>query len=198
MSPNSQVTGLSVYHCVLLFVPLCLLTGLAHYSTSFVSCRVPVGMGGSLKPGAFPTCQPGSQELKGEPESPLMGTLSPNSPARSSCQPSSPAESNTCNKNLVVRIKSEESTGCVRKLEQSDMLLLFLQSDTKATPDPKACNWKKYKYIVLNPLCATTTVKVEEVEEPQSKVSPIANGMGSTPKASTEAWSGEVPGQIDR
>ncbi|XP_028284966.1 B-cell CLL/lymphoma 6 member B protein isoform X2 [Parambassis ranga] len=136
------------------------------------TARVPVGMGGSLKPGAFPTCQPGSQELKGEPESPLMGTLSPNSPARSSCQPSSPAESNTCNKNLV--------------------------SDTKATPDPKACNWKKYKYIVLNPLCATTTVKVEEVEEPQSKVSPTANGMGSTPKAPTEAWSGEVPGQIDR
>ncbi|XP_010766335.1 B-cell CLL/lymphoma 6 member B protein isoform X2 [Notothenia coriiceps] len=133
--------------------------------------RVPADVGGSLKPGAFPTYQPGSKEMKGEPESPLMGspTPSPDSPARSSCQPNSPAESNTCSKNLV--------------------------SDVKASPDPKACNWKKYKYIVLNPLCATTTVKEEEMEEPQSRTSP--DRMGSTPKA-TEEWSGEVPGQIDR
>ncbi|XP_056225876.1 B-cell CLL/lymphoma 6 member B protein [Seriola aureovittata] len=136
--------------------------------------RVPVEGGGSLKQGAFPSSQPRSKELKGEPESPLTGppTPSPDSPARSSCQPNSPAESNTCNKNLV--------------------------SDTKATPDPKACNWKKYKYIVLNPLCAATTVKEEEMEEPQSQASPITDRMGLTPKAPGEAWSGEVPGQIDR
>lgn len=136
-----------------------------------VATRVPAEVGGSLKPGAFPSCQPASKALKGEPESPLMGTPtpSPDSPARSSCQPNSPAESNTCNKNLV--------------------------SDVKASPDPKACNWKKYKYIVLNPLCSATTVKEEEVEEPQSHTSPMADRMGSTP---TEAWSGEVPGQIDR
>ncbi|CAN9509639.1 unnamed protein product [Ophioblennius macclurei] len=133
------------------------------------AARVPVVTGGSLKPGVFPNCQPRSKELKGEPESPLSGTPipSPDSPARSSCQPNSPSESNTCNKNLM--------------------------SDTKATPDPKACNWKKYKYIVLNPLCATATVKVEEVEEAQSQGSPTA-----TTKVPTEAWSGEVPGQIDR
>ncbi|XP_069026027.1 B-cell CLL/lymphoma 6 member B protein isoform X1 [Embiotoca jacksoni] len=131
--------------------------------------RVPAG---SLRPGTFPTCQPGSKELKGEPESPLTGTptSSPDSPTRFSCQPNSPAESNTCSKNLV--------------------------SESKATPDPKACNWKKYKYIVLNPLCAAATVKVEEMEEPQSQASP--GRMGSTLKAPTEAWSGEVPGQIDR
>ncbi|XP_041821276.1 B-cell lymphoma 6 protein homolog isoform X2 [Chelmon rostratus] len=139
-----------------------------------VATRVPAEIGGSLKPGAFPTCQPGSKALKGEPESPLMGTPtpSPDSPARSSCQPNSPAESNTCNKNLV--------------------------SDVKASPDPKACNWKKYKYIVLNPLCSATTVKEEEIEEPQSHTPPMADRMGSTPKAAAEAWSGEVPGQIDR
>lgn len=133
--------------------------------------RVPVVTGGSLKPGAFPSCQPRSTELKGDPESPLMAspTLSPSSPTRSSCQPSSPAASETCNKNLV--------------------------SDAKATPDPKACNWKKYKYIVLNPLCAASAVKVEEMEEPQNRASPTDD---STPKAPTEAWSGEVPGQIDR
>lgn len=68
------------------------------------SCRLPAEAGGSLEPGAFPTCQPRSKAQKGEPESPQMGspTPSPDSPARSSCQPSSPAESNTCNKNLVV------------------------------------------------------------------------------------------------
>ncbi|XP_034412450.1 B-cell CLL/lymphoma 6 member B protein [Cyclopterus lumpus] len=137
-----------------------------------VATRVPADVGGSLKPGAFPTSQPGSKQLK-EPELPLIGTAtpSPDSPARSSCQPNSPAESNTCNKNLV--------------------------SDIKATPDPKACNWKKYKYIVLNPLCAATAVKEEEMEEAQSHTSPVANRKESTPKA-TEAWSGEVPGQIDR
>ncbi|XP_044040817.1 B-cell CLL/lymphoma 6 member B protein isoform X2 [Siniperca chuatsi] len=139
-----------------------------------VATRVPAEVRGSLKPGAFPTCQLGSKEQKGEPESPFMGTPtpSPDSPARSSCQPNSPAESNTCNKNLV--------------------------SDVKATPDPKACNWKKYKYIVLNPLCAATTVKEEEMEEPQNHTSPMADRMDLTPRAPTEAWSGEVPGQIDR
>ncbi|XP_047429198.1 B-cell CLL/lymphoma 6 member B protein [Mugil cephalus] len=138
------------------------------------SIRVPVVAGGSLKPGDFPARQPRSKETKGEPGSPLTGspTSSPNSPARSSCQPNSPAESNTCNKNFV--------------------------SDTKASPDPKACNWKKYKYIVLNPLCTATTVKVEEPEEPQSRASPSAERVGSVPQAPTEAWSGEVPGQIDR
>ncbi|XP_037614728.1 B-cell lymphoma 6 protein homolog [Sebastes umbrosus] len=135
-----------------------------------VATRVPAEVGGSLQPGAFPTRQPGSKELKGEPESPLKGTPSPDSPARSSCQPNSPAESNTCSKNLV--------------------------SDIKAMPDPKACNWKKYKYIVLNPLCAAAAVKEEEMEETQSHTS-SPDRMDSTPKA-TEAWSGEVPGQIDR
>ncbi|XP_045920816.1 B-cell CLL/lymphoma 6 member B protein [Micropterus dolomieu] len=136
-----------------------------------VATRVPSEVGDSLKPGAFLTCQLGSKELK---EEPLMGTTtpSPQSPARSSCHPNSPAESNTCNKNLV--------------------------SDVKATPDPKACNWKKYKYIVLNPLCANTAVKEEEMDEPQSNTSPMAARIGLTPRAPTEAWSGEVPGQIDR
>lgn len=136
-----------------------------------VARRVPAEAGGSVKPGAFPTCQSGSKELKKEPDSPSMDTSTPypDSPASSSCQPNSPAESNTCNKNLV--------------------------SDIKATPDPKACNWKKYKYIVLNPLCAAPMVKEEEMEEPQSHTSP--NRMGSIPKI-TEAWPGEVPGQIDR
>ncbi|XP_071388128.1 B-cell CLL/lymphoma 6 member B protein [Centroberyx affinis] len=137
--------------------------------------RVPVEGGGSLQPGAFPTCEPRSQGLKREPDSPLSGTPtpSPDSPSRSSCHPNSPAESNTCN------------------------LTNHLMSDTKPTPDPKACNWKKYKYIVLNPLCAVTTVKEEETEELQGDT-PSSDRTGTTPTAPAEAWSGEVPGQIDR
>nr|XP_043878635.1 B-cell lymphoma 6 protein homolog isoform X1 [Solea senegalensis]XP_043878637.1 B-cell lymphoma 6 protein homolog isoform X1 [Solea senegalensis] len=136
--------------------------------------RFPEEGGGSLKRGAFPSCQPRTKEPRGESESLRISTPipSPDSPARSSCQPSSPAESNTCNKNLV--------------------------SDTKATPDPKVCNWKKYKYIVLNPLCAANTVKEEDMDEAQSQASPITDMAGLTPKAPAEAWSGEVPGQIDR
>lgn len=76
--------------------------------------------------------------------------------------------------------------------------ILFPQADIKASLDPKACNWKKYKYIVLNPLCAATSVKEEDAEEPPSRTSPAADGKGSTPNPPTEEWSGEVPGQIIR
>uniref|UniRef100_A0A3B5KX49 BCL6B transcription repressor n=1 Tax=Xiphophorus couchianus TaxID=32473 RepID=A0A3B5KX49_9TELE len=102
--------------------------------------------------------------VKEHPDSPVLNarTLSPNSPDRSSCHPNSPAESSTCSKNPEV-----------------------------PAPDPKACNWKKYKYIILNPLCtAAAAVKVEESEEVQCQDLAL--------KAPTEAWSGEVPGQIDR
>lgn len=95
--------------------------------------------------------------------------LSPDSPARSNCQPSSPAESNTCSKNLA---------------------------SEKTTVNPKACNWKKYKYIILNPLFADTTVKEEEQFETHSP--PIGKQTGPAPKTPVEMWPGEVPGQINR
>ena len=66
---------------------------------------------------------------------------------------------------------------------------------TKPPPDPKACNWKKYKYIVLNPLCAVATVKEEE---PGERNTPISQRIAVSSDAPTEAWPGEVPGQIDR
>lgn len=124
-----------------------------------------------------------------------MCSLSPESPARSNCQPNSPSESNTCNKNLVVGL--EVGICCSNSFKRVDRFLL-LQADVKASPDPKACNWKKYKYIVLNPLCAATSVKEEDTEEPASRSSPAADGKGSTPNPPTEEWSGEVPGQIIR
>lgn len=125
-----------------------------------------------------------------------MCSPSPESPARSNCQPNSPSESNTCNKNLVVGLK-------IGNHHRSDNFkhinrILFPQTDIKASLDPKACNWKKYKYIVLNPLCAATSVKEEDAEEPPSRTSPAADGKGSTPNPPTEEWSGEVPGQIIR
>lgn len=140
-----------------------------------VVTRGPADVGSALNPGASPTCQQGLKVLKGEPESPQTATPvpSPDSPARSSCHPNSPAESNTCNKNLV--------------------------NDVKALPDPKACNWKKYKYIVLNPLCAATAMKEEQLEEVPRRTPPAAaDRMRFTPITPTEAWSGEVPGQINR
>lgn len=121
---------------------------------------------------------------------------SPESPARSNCQPNSPSESNTCNKNLVVGLKIRNHHRFVNvKLINR---ILFLQTDIKAPLDPKACNWKKYKYIVLNPLCAATSVKEEDAEEPPSRTSPTADSKASIPNPATEEWSGEVPGQIIR
>lgn len=76
--------------------------------------------------------------------------------------------------------------------------VVFPQADTKASPDPKACNWKKYKYIVLNPLCAASSVKEEDPEEAPGGSPPALEGKGPAPNPPTEEWSGEVPGQIIR
>ena len=103
------------------------------------SCRVPAEVGGSLKPGAFPTCQPGSKLLKGEPESPLAAspTPSPDSPARSSCQPNSPAESNTCNKNLVVSLWRRLSTFKMWETRKQCMAKWSLFNFSRATSNPR-------------------------------------------------------------
>ncbi|XP_056468440.1 B-cell CLL/lymphoma 6 member B protein-like isoform X1 [Gadus chalcogrammus] len=136
------------------------------------AARFPREAGLSVKPGAFPAGEPRPKETKLERRSPLAGCPnpspdSPTSPTRSGGQPSSPAESNTCH----------------------------LAGVTKPPPDPKACNWKKYKYIVLNPLCAVPTVKEEE---PGERNTPISQRTAVSSDAPTEAWPGEVPGQIDR
>lgn len=188
------------------YMPLYAVTfgSLQHFLCS--SCRGPADVGSALNPGASPTCQQGLKVLKGEPESPQTATpeASPDSPARSSCQPNSPAESNTCNKNLVVRFyfKKTNCDGLVVFLLSFDLtgVSSFLQNDVKTLPDPKACNWKKYKYIVLNPLCAATSMSEEQLEEGphQTPLTAAADRMMFTPITPTEAWSGEVPGQIDR
>uniref|UniRef100_A0A3B3ZLA1 Uncharacterized protein n=1 Tax=Periophthalmus magnuspinnatus TaxID=409849 RepID=A0A3B3ZLA1_9GOBI len=65
------------------------------------------------------------------------------------------------------------------------ILLNILQSDSRASLDPKACNWKKYKYIILNPLL-TDAVKEEEQ-------CPAANRTAPKTRTPVEAWPGEVP-----
>lgn len=67
------------------------------------------------------------------------------------------------------------------------------RSESRPNPDPKACNWKKYKYIVLNPLCATP-IKEEGPGEEQhtsdhSSSSSSSDKPDVTPKLSNEAWS---------
>ncbi|XP_067417175.1 B-cell lymphoma 6 protein [Emydura macquarii macquarii] len=60
------------------------------------------------------------------------GLVSPQSPQKSDCQPNSPTESSS-SKNARIG-QTSGSLG------------------TKSPTDPKACNWKKYKFIVLNNL----------------------------------------------
>ncbi|XP_039344717.1 B-cell lymphoma 6 protein isoform X3 [Mauremys reevesii] len=64
------------------------------------------------------------------------GLISPQSPQKSDCQPNSPTESSS-SKNARIT-QSSGSLG------------------TKSPTDPKACNWKKYKFIVLNNLNQST------------------------------------------
>ncbi|KYO25587.1 B-cell lymphoma 6 protein isoform A [Alligator mississippiensis] len=64
------------------------------------------------------------------------GLISPQSPQKSDCQPNSPTESSS-SKNA--------------RIGQGSGLLA-----TKSPTDPKACNWKKYKFIVLNSLNQST------------------------------------------
>lgn len=60
------------------------------------------------------------------------GLVSPQSPQKSDCQPNSPTES------------CSSKNACILQTSGSP--------PAKSPTDPKACNWKKYKFIVLNSL----------------------------------------------
>ncbi|XP_045358581.1 B-cell lymphoma 6 protein isoform X1 [Leopardus geoffroyi] len=68
------------------------------------------------------------------PSAPLnrKGLVSPQSPQKSDCQPNSPTES------------CSSKNACILQTSGSP--------PAKSPTDPKACNWKKYKFIVLNSL----------------------------------------------
>ncbi|XP_041093351.1 B-cell lymphoma 6 protein-like [Polyodon spathula] len=70
----------------------------------------------------------------------------PDSPSRSSCHPNSPSEASGCGNQPPHDPTSTTVT------------------EPSLNRDPKACNWKKYKYIVLNPLCRRASIKGEEGE----------------------------------
>ncbi|KTG33333.1 hypothetical protein cypCar_00017243 [Cyprinus carpio] len=122
---------------------------------------------------AIPKSQTIEESSPGTPSTP-----SPDSPSHSSGQPNSPAESSGCS--LSPQLKK--------------------RSESKPTPDPKACNWKKYKYIVLNPLCATP-IKEEGAEEERQTQShaPFDNDrMEVSSKTTNTIQTGEEPGLNNR
>ncbi|XP_076843423.1 B-cell CLL/lymphoma 6 member B protein [Brachyhypopomus gauderio] len=133
--------------------------------------RVPEKSLASLDPGTCLIPIPRPKSLKVEkPESSSLppSVPSPDSPSQSNGQPNSPAESSGCS--LSPKLKP--------------------RSESKRTPDPKACNWKKYKYIVLNPLCATP-IKEEGPEEEQKEYGHSLSGSDrtdTTPKQPKEEW----------
>ncbi|MFT7796381.1 B-cell lymphoma 6 protein homolog isoform X1 [Arapaima gigas] len=87
------------------------------------------------------------QKLESELTTPMESPpRPPDTPLQSDCQPNSPTESSSCSKSL----------------HTVDSSLV------KSAPDPKACNWKKYKFIVLNPQCAGD-LKKEEPDEARGR-----------------------------
>ncbi|XP_043926153.1 B-cell lymphoma 6 protein isoform X2 [Protopterus annectens] len=79
-----------------------------------------------------PDGEMGQHISKNRPPVNCNGLVSPQSPMKSDCQPNSPTESSS-SKNASL---SQESTS----------------PPAKTPTDPKSCNWKKYKFIVLNSL----------------------------------------------
>lgn len=77
-----------------------------------------------------------------------------------------------------------------------------MHKGTKYLPDPKACNWKKYKFIVLNPLCAATVKEEESAEgkelQHHSHTPNGANKLAATSKPSLEAWPVDAPSHSNR
>ncbi|XP_036207113.1 B-cell lymphoma 6 protein isoform X2 [Myotis myotis] len=89
------------------------------------------------------------------PNAPLnrKGLVSPQSPQKSDCQPNSPTES------------CSSKNACILQTSGSP--------PAKSPTDPKACNWKKYKFIVLNSL--NQNAKPEEPEQAElGRLSPRA------------------------
>ncbi|KAF5902449.1 B-cell CLL/lymphoma 6 member B protein-like, partial [Clarias magur] len=111
------------------------------------------------------TCQsPAPRSESADLRSP--NTPSPGSPCQSRGQPNSPAESSGCS--LSPKLKP--------------------RAESRPTPDPKACNWKKYKYIVLNPLCATP-IKEEGLGEELHSFDHSSSSDRTDMTLSDEAWS---------
>ncbi|XP_058870435.1 B-cell lymphoma 6 protein homolog [Acipenser ruthenus] len=88
----------------------------------------------------------GQGELSMARQPALSPLPTPDSPSRSSCHPNSPSEASGCGN------------------QPPDNPTSTTVTESSPNRDPKACNWKKYKYIVLNPLCRRASIKGEEGE----------------------------------
>ncbi|KAJ8254773.1 hypothetical protein GJAV_G00197200 [Gymnothorax javanicus] len=141
------------------------------------SARVPRESWTLKDPSTCPTHEPRTERIKLEAQSPTLGSPPPalGSPSHSGCQPNSPTESSGCN--------------------QSPQQVM--PSGTKYLADPKVCNWKKYKFIVLNPLC-TTNVKEEESAEGKglqlcNQTQKETDKLAAPSKPSLEEWPMDKP-----
>uniref|UniRef100_W5N6X7 BCL6B transcription repressor n=1 Tax=Lepisosteus oculatus TaxID=7918 RepID=W5N6X7_LEPOC len=145
---------------------------------SVIALLVPRGLCDSWAPRGPGSClnsEPRPEGVKMEAESSGSPSPAPDSPARSSCHPNSPSEASGCG-------------------SQTPHPPLAAQSDSRPNPDPKACNWKKYKFIVLNPLCTRTAVKEEEPEE-EAGVKEGAEPYSHTPTSPDRTTSSDSPAQ---
>lgn len=120
----------------------------------------------------FSSCEPlgiSLQPLVTEPPTPPTAPP-PGSPRRSEGHPDPPTESRSCNQG----------------------------PPSPASPDPKACNWKKYKFIVLNSQSSQAGSLVGERSSgqpcPQARL-PSGDEASSSSSSSEE---GSVPGSQSR
>lgn len=69
------------------------------------------------------------------------------------------------------------------------LFIIQRANEAKPAPDPKACNWKKYKYIVLNPFCAANIKEEEPGAGPcEDSPSPNTDRMDTGSKATNDKW----------
>uniref|UniRef100_UPI00398E8FCF B-cell CLL/lymphoma 6 member B protein-like n=1 Tax=Pristiophorus japonicus TaxID=55135 RepID=UPI00398E8FCF len=106
--------------------------------------RTAGGSGASSEGSASP--EEGSDPARPAPRAQKSGKpplLAPDSPLRSDCRPNSPTESKSAVLNRGTPGGKGSAAAAIAKTTEAAR---------GPTPDPKACNWKKYKYIVLNSL----------------------------------------------
>ncbi|XP_078060324.1 B-cell lymphoma 6 protein homolog isoform X2 [Mustelus asterias] len=117
-----------------------------------------------------------SSNLPVNHKGPLIG---PHSPLKSDCQPNSPTESSS-SRNAFRSSCSESPTA-------------------KSPIDPKACNWKKYKFIILNSLNQSSKSESDNHLEPGNGSAPTftASPVPFRPCAHIETLGSQTPAKMD-
>ncbi|XP_041038730.1 BCL6A transcription repressor a isoform X2 [Carcharodon carcharias] len=117
-----------------------------------------------------------SSNLPVNHKGPLIG---PRSPLKSDCQPNSPTESSS-SRNAFRSQCSESPTA-------------------KSPIDPKACNWKKYKFIILNSLNQSSKTENDNHLEPENGSAPTFTASPAPFHQSTDAETlgSQTPAKMD-